>query len=181
ALAEAELASWSALWETANRRWNATVVQNNFEVAPGGVFGHYALRHPAARENYVGRLNRAFSDSAPGYVVLHDLCALAAEAGSGRWFDPRFYFEAKMACAADGLVAYAHSVVSLLRAHAGKSRKVLVLDLDNTLWGGQVGDAGPEGVVLGQGSAEGEAYLAFQEHVKQLHARGIVLAVCSKN
>ena len=180
-VADAEWKAWAALWETANRRWSATVIQNNFEAAPAGVFGHYALRHPAARSNYLDRLNRRFAESAPRYVVLHDLCALAAEAGTGRWFDPRFYYEAKMPCAADGLVAYAHSAVSLLRALSGKSRKVLVLDLDNTLWGGQVGDAGPEGIVLGQGSAEGEAYLAFQHFVKQLHDRGIVLAVCSKN
>lgn len=180
-LADAEVASWVTLWETANRRWSATVIQNNFEATSGSVFGHYALRYPAARENYLSRLNRGFSEAAPSYVVLHDICALAAEAGTSRWFDPRFYFEAKMPCAADCLVAYAHSVVSLLRAIVGKSRKALVLDLDNTLWGGEVGDTGTSGLVLGQGSAEGEAYLAFQHYVKQLHDRGIVLAVCSKN
>ena len=180
-LANTEANAWGSLWETANRRWGATVIQNNFEAIPGSVFGHYALRHSAARENYVERLNQRFADSAPKHVVLHDLRGLAAEAGSTRWFDPRFYFEAKMPCSAECLVTYAHSVVSLVRALTGKSRKVLVLDLDNTLWGGQVGDAGAGGVVIGQGSAEGEAYLAFQHHVKQLHDRGVVLAVCSKN
>ncbi len=63
----------------------------------------------------------------------------------------------------------------------GKSKKVLVLDLDNTLWGGVVGDVGPGGIKLGQGSGEGEAFLAFQQYGKQLRERGIVLAVCSKN
>jgi FkbH-like protein len=72
-------------------------------------------------------------------------------------------------------------VASLLRAVFGRSRKVAVLDLDNTLWGGQVGDVGPGGIHLGQGSGEGESYLAFQRYLKELQRRGILLAVCSKN
>ena len=72
-------------------------------------------------------------------------------------------------------------VVSLARAVVGKSKKVLVLDLDNTLWGGVVGDLGAGGIHLGQGSGEGEAFLALQRYAKELQQRGIVLAVCSKN
>ena len=180
-LVRAEVAGWLTLWDTVNRRWGAAVIQNNFEVPSGDVFGHFASRHPAAREHYLGDLNRGLAEAAPGYVALHDMRALSSAVGTSRWFDPRFYFEAKMPCAANYLVIYAHSVASLLRAIVGKSKKVLVLDLDNTLWGGQVGDAGASGIVLGQGTAEGEAYLAFQHYAKQLHGRGIVLAVCSKN
>lgn len=180
-LANAEIAQWQALWESANGRWGATVIQNTFEILPGSVFGHFASRHFAARENYISRLNRGLTESAPSFVVLHDLCSLSSEAGRSRWFDSRLYFEAKIPCAADCIVTYAHSVVSLLRAIVGKSKKVLVLDLDNTIWGGQVGDAGPNGITLGLGSAEGEAYLSFQTYVKALHDRGILLAVCSKN
>jgi FkbH-like protein len=180
-LAVEEMASWGRLWETANTRWNATLIQNNFEIAPGGVLGHYALRHPAAREHYLDRLNRLLAERAPPYVVLHDLRGLAAEAGVRAWFDPRFYLEFKMPCGPESLVAYAHSVVSLVRAIVGRSKKVLVLDLDNTLWGGVVGDLGAGGIKVGQGSGEGEAFLAFQSYAKELQQRGIVLAVCSKN
>ncbi len=83
--------------------------------------------------------------------------------------------------APEGLVTYAHSVVCLIRALLGKSKKVLVLDLDNTLWGGVVGDLGAGGIRVGQGSGEGEAFLAFQRYSKNLLQRGVVLAVCSKN
>jgi FkbH-like protein len=86
-----------------------------------------------------------------------------------------------MPCGAECLVPYAYSVVSLLRAAVGKSKKVLVLDLDNTLWGGVIGDFGAGGIRFGQGSGEGEAFLAFQSYAKELQKRGIVLAVCSKN
>ncbi len=180
-VAAEEFEDWSRLWETANARWNATVIQNNFEIAPGSVMGHYRLRHPGAREHYLERLNQMMADRAPAYVVLHDLQGLAAEAGARSWFDPRFYLEFKMPCGPECLVAYAHSVFSLLRAVVGKSKKVLVLDLDNTLWGGVIGDLGPGGIRLGQGSGEGEAFLSFQKYVKELQRRGILLAVCSKN
>jgi FkbH-like protein len=180
-LAAEELRDWIQLWETANARWSATILQNNFEVAPGGTLGHYALRCPASRENYLDRLNRLFGEQAPAYVVLHDLRGLAAEAGARDWFDPRFYLEFKMPCGPECLTVYAHSVMSALRAMRGRSKKVLVLDLDNTLWGGVVGDLGAGGIRLGQGSGEGEAFLAFQKYAKDLQQRGIVLAVCSKN
>ncbi|HEV8071302.1 MAG TPA: HAD-IIIC family phosphatase [Planctomycetaceae bacterium] len=179
--AETELADWMQLWETAQSRWNATLIQNNFEPSPERVFGHYTLRHPAARENYLIRLNAMLPEVAPAYVVLHDLYSLAAEAGAETWFDPRFYHEFKMPCGAECLPGYAHSVVSLLRSILGRSKKALALDLDNTLWGGVVGDVGPGGIKFGQGSGEGEAFLEFQRYAKELSQRGIVLAVCSKN
>ncbi len=65
-LADDEMLAWSQLWEAANSRWNATVIQNNFEIAPGGALGHYGLRHPAARENYLARLNRLFAERRTG-------------------------------------------------------------------------------------------------------------------
>jgi FkbH-like protein len=180
-LAEQELADWSVLWERANTRWNATIIQNNFEVVPDGVLGHHALRHAAARSTYTSELNRRLGELAPAHVALHDLNGLVAEFGTACWFDPRLYHEFKLPCSADCLPAYAYSVVSLLRALRGRSKKVVALDLDNTLWGGVVGDVGPGGIKLGQGSGEGEAFLAFQRYLKELSQRGIVLAVCSKN
>ena len=179
--AETELSDWLQLWETARSRWNATLIQNNFDIPFDRILGHYTLRHPAARENYLARLNRSLAEAAPAFVVMHDLNALAAEAGAAGWFDPRFYHEFKMPCGAECLPGYAHSVVSQLRAMLGRSKKVLALDLDNTLWGGVVGDLGPGGIKFGQGSGEGEAFLAFQRYAKELSQRGIVLAVCSKN
>lgn len=180
-LAAAELSDWSSLWETARSRWNATVIQNNFDLEPERLWGHFSLRHAASRTNYLNRLNRLLAERAPPFVVLHDVNSLVAEAGAAQWFDPRYYHEFKMPCGAECLPIYAHSVVSLLRAVRGRSKKVIALDLDNTLWGGVVGDAGAGGIKLGQGSGEGEAYLAFQTYLKELSQRGIVLAVCSKN
>jgi FkbH-like protein len=180
-VATAELSGWSSLWEIARSRWNATVIQNNFEIEPERVWGHFSLRHAASRASYLQRLNRGLAEQAPSFVILHDVNGLVAEAGAGSWFDPRFYYEFKMPCGADCLPVYAYSVVSLLRAARGRSKKVVAVDLDNALWGGVVGDVGAGGIQLGQGSGEGEAYVAFQTFLKELSQRGIVLAVCSKN
>jgi FkbH-like protein len=178
---DAEAARWASLWETAHRRWNCTVIQNTFVPGPWGGLGHYAAKQPGSREFFLRELNLDLGRRAPSYALLHSMEDLVAAAGAARWFDPRFYFEAKMPCAPECLVEYAHSLMSLVRAAAGRSRKVLALDLDNTLWGGVVGELGAGGIALGQGSGEGEAFLHFQAFAKSLRERGVVLAVCSKN
>ena len=181
-LPNTELADWMQLWETAQSRWNATLIQNNFDPPPDRVFGHYTLRHPAARENYLTRLNSMLAEAAPGYVVLHDLHGLAAEAGAETWFDPRFYHEFKMPCGAECLPGYAHSVVSLLRSILGSQQERSSHSIWITRCGAESwGTSGPGGIKFGQGSGEGEAFLAFQRYAKELSQRGIVLAVCSKN
>ncbi|MBI3684534.1 MAG: HAD-IIIC family phosphatase [Acidobacteria bacterium] len=180
-LAQDELADWLRLWEVVHSRWGASVIQNSFDISPWRVMGHFSLRHKASRESFLEQMNHRFAANAPPYVAFHDIGSLTLEYGAREWFDPRFYLEAKMPCGPQCLVPYAHSVASIVMAISGKSRKVLVLDLDNTLWGGVVGDVGVEGIQLGQGSGEGEAFLQFQQYAKSLRERGILLAVCSKN
>ena len=80
-----------------------------------------------------------------------------------------------------GAMLYGDLLGRLLAAQQGRSYKCLVLDLDNTLWGGVIGDDGLDGIVLGQGSALGEAHVAFQHYARDLSRRGVILAVCSKN
>ena len=134
-----------------------------------------------ASGGFISRVNDALFDGAPPYVVLHDVDSLAALAGRRAWGDDRMFFHAKLPCAAEFIVDYGFSVASLLAAQLGLSKKCLVLDLDNTCWGGVIGDDGLGGIRLGQGDAEGEAFVAFQQYAKALKQRGILLAVCSKN
>ena len=126
-------------------------------------------------------MNALLSEAAPAFVTVHDVDHLAAAWGRWIWDDARFVHQAKLPCAPEGLPDYAQSVASLIAAQMGVVKKCLVLDLDNTLWGGVVGDDGLGGIRLGQGDAEGEAFIAFQQYVKSLRQRGIILAVCSKN
>jgi FkbH-like protein len=119
--------------------------------------------------------------NAPDYMHICDLEFLAFRLGGLASADPRGWFESKQigspALLADCAWETARIILSLRRA----SKKVLVLDLDNTLWGGVVGEDGLEGIELGDTSPRGEAFKAFQNHILTLKNRGVLLAVCSKN
>ena len=116
-----------------------------------------------------------------GELVLVDIARTATWVGLERWHDPARWHLAKMPFSMNFVPLYADQVARVLAALAGKARKCLVLDLDNTLWGGVIGDDGVEGIVLGQGNAGGEAFLEIQRLCKRLRQRGVILAVCSKN
>jgi FkbH-like protein len=121
-----------------------------------------------------------FSD-ARGDGLLLDVGGLASSVGSDSWADPLEWTLAKFPFASRYAPLWADHLCRLLAASHGLARKCLVLDLDNTVWGGAVGDDGIEGLVLGPGSPLGEAFVDIQETALALRARGVVLAVCSKN
>jgi FkbH-like protein len=114
-------------------------------------------------------------------IVLVDMARVAAWVGLDRWHDAGQWHAAKLPFDPDLIPLYADVVARTIAAIRGTTRKCLVLDLDNTLWGGVIGDDGVDGIALGQGSAKGEAFLAVQHAALALRARGIILAVCSKN
>lgn len=180
-LAAVELQTWKKLWDLLSQRLGCQIIQNTFATPPWGVLGHLEQRVPSATGNYLRRLNQAIFDEAPTHVVVHDMEALATSHGKWDWSDERFYYDAKLPCAPELLPVLAHSLVSQILAIRGKSRKCLVLDLDNTLWGGVIGDDGMGGIILGHGDAQGEAFSSFQEYARNLKDRGVILAVCSKN
>jgi FkbH-like protein len=115
-----------------------------------------------------------------GDVVI-DVDWLASCVGLDAWYDDRQWHIARVPCSQKALPVYADFVCRAIGALRGKSRKCLVLDLDNTLWGGVIGDDGLEGIFLNPGDARGEAFRAVQQAAADLRSRGVVLAVCSKN
>jgi FkbH-like protein len=176
-----EVADCSSSWSTLHVRLGCQVIQNNFDAPPWRTLANHETRDPSGLASHVARVNLALQDAAPPFVTIHDQDHLAATHGRWNWGDERFFHLAKLACAPECQVDYAHSLASLVAAQQGRAKKCLVLDLDNTLWGGVVGDDGLGGIRLGQGDAEGEAFAAFQRWAKGLRARGVLLAVCSKN
>lgn len=178
---EAELADWGRLWHVAHDRLGCQIIQNNFDLPAWRTLGNHESRHPAGFGRFATLVNVGLQDAAPPYVTIHDLDHLAATWGRWSWGDERFYHHAKLACSPEHLVDYAHSLSSLVLAQLGGAKKCLALDLDNTLWGGVIGDDGLGGIRLGQGDPEGESFLAFQRYAKALRQRGVILAVCSKN
>jgi FkbH-like protein len=146
------------------------------------LFGSFDRRVAGSLASRIGQVNQAILDFArdEGAYVL-DVDAIARSVGVAEWFDAGAWHGQKQPFAAVFNPLYADRLGSLLGAIRGKARKCLVLDLDNTLWGGAIGDEGLDGIVLGNGSPIGEAFLGVQAAAKALKERGVILAVSSKN
>lgn len=140
------------------------------------------LATPGSPARFRSRINWMLAQGAmEGKWLIWDQAALAQQLGLQRWYDPVLYHAAKLPFSVDACPLATDNIAALLAAMKGKAARALVLDLDNTLWGGVIGDDGLPGIRLGQNSPEGEAFVAFQKFVLSLRDRGVVLAVCSKN
>ncbi len=145
-------------------------------------FGNLDRSLWGTQRRLIDRFNHAIVDHVENSDdLLLDIAALASTVGAAEWHDLTAWNLAKLPCASAYVPLYADRVCRLLAAMRGKSRRCLVLDLDNTLWGGIIGDDGLSGIIIGQGDPTGEAYLAVQQSALMLKQRGIVLAVSSKN
>jgi len=172
----------AGLWHQAREAFRADVLQQTILNVADPVFGSYDRLVPGAPARLIARLNDELADAAAANgVALVDVARASERDGLAEWFDATRWYQAKMEIAPQAAAAYGELVARVIAAQRGTARKCLVLDLDNTVWGGVVGDDGLEGIVLGEGSAAGEAHLALQRYAKQLRERGVILAVCSRN
>ena len=170
-----------SLWRKA-REIGAAVIQQTFLDVSEPLFGGYERLVPGAPGAIVARLNDRLAEAAAeDKALLLDVARASQRDGIDAWFDVGRWLHGKLEIAPQAAPSYGDLAARILAAQRGLSKKCLVLDLDNTLWGGVIGDDGLDGIVLGEGSAAGEAHLALQHYAKQLKERGIVLAVCSKN
>lgn len=161
---------------------SATVIIQNIPYPPMPFFGGLDARLPGSQRRRIDLFNSglgALLGEVPG--ILFDVDGLARAVGYENWFSAKQWHMAKLPFSQAYTPIYTDHLMRLIGASRGASRKCLVLDLDNTLWGGVVGDDGLAGITLGQGDPTGEAYLAIQRVSKLLRERGILLAVCSKN
>jgi len=179
-LLDAAETRWRALWDAARREHGARVVQHAFVVPDETAMGHLALRLEGSRPSLVRELNRRLSIAAGSQVLLVDCERLAARIGKQRWLDPRLWYAARQPFSHEALPLLARDTAAVLAGDVGRSARCLIVDLDNTLWGGVVGEDGVGGIAIGTGP-DGEAYAAFQEYLSALRARGMILAVASKN
>jgi FkbH-like protein len=158
------------------------IILNSLAAPLERMFGNYSARTLHSPMASVAEANRLLLEKikATPRCSLNDVAFLAAKAGLEHWADERLWAHSKYLCAADNFPRITESIAAILRAARGRIVKCVVLDLDNTLWGGVIGDDGIDGIELG-GMGPGEAYERFQRYLLQLKNRGILLAVCSKN
>ena len=176
------LARIEQCWTLARTAFACPVMQQTaLDVFPA-VLGSNEHRLPGSRGRFVARLNEALRIAADAHGV--DLVAVddaARRDGLAAWHDPALWHRSKQEVTPARAPTYGDLVGRVIAARQGRSYKCLVLDLDNTLWGGVIGDDGLDGIVLGQGSPMGEGFTAVQDYAKELARRGVILAVSSKN
>ena len=178
----AECARWQGMWKAA-ARFGCPVVQNNFELPGLRVMGSMDAVDPHGRVRFVNRMNAMLADwaAATPNFYLHDLCWLSASVGVDNWCAPAAWYAYKYALDMQYIPLLCHSVANIIKSLYGRNKKALVLDLDNTLWGGIVGDDGVDGLAIGPEVPEGQVYAEFQSYCKALKSIGVILAVDSKN
>jgi FkbH-like protein len=161
---------------------NAVCIFQTFAPPPETLFGSLDRALPGTLRSMIDGVNRELAANvlSSGDMLL-DIAGLAETVGLAAWHNPQLWNMAKFAFSDEFIPLYADHVARTVAAIRGKSAKVLILDLDNTVWGGVIGDDGLEGIQIAQGDALGEAHLAVQRLALDLRQRGIVLAVSSKN
>jgi FkbH-like protein len=169
-------------WRLAHRAFACRVIQQTPLPVYPHLLGSNEHRLPGSRAHVLVRLGehlRAMADDAGVDLLAVD--RQAARDGLAGWHNPALWHHAKQEISPVAAPLYGDLLIRILVAQRGRSAKCLVVDLDNTLWGGVIGEDGIDGLVLGQGSALGEAFVAFQTYLRALSRRGVILAVCSKN
>lgn len=171
-----------SLWHEINSRLNCTIINMNYVEINDNVFGNYGNKTRNSFTYQLRKLNLNLMDEAQEFknVFISDICSLQSELGRTNTFDGKMYATSKMVLSIDFLPYVAKNVVDIIKASKGIIKKCLIMDLDNTLWGGVIGDDGINNIQIGDLGA-GKAYTDLQMWAKQLKERGIILAVCSKN
>ncbi|MBB5315606.1 HAD-IIIC family phosphatase [Tunturibacter empetritectus] len=176
------LQHFQAIREGVRNNSGAISILQTLAPLPESLFGSFDRVLPGAPRQLIDAVNRGLAESVYGTEdVLVDVSAIAETVGLAQWHSPAQWNMAKLPFADELVPLYADYVARTIAALRGKSRRCLVLDLDNTVWGGVIGDDGLEGIKVAQGDAAGEAHLAVQRMALALRERGVVLAVSSKN
>jgi FkbH-like protein len=168
------------LWRALIDRFGCHVVQCAYDLPDSDSGGYLTSGTSGGRAAVIGAINTALRDAATAGVSILDVPGVQQRVGRG-WHDPALWFSFQQHPATEALPELGDLMAAHVRAVLGLTRKVLVTDLDNTLWKGIIGEDGLDGIQVGPGSPAGEACAALQAYLLELKARGVLLAVCSKN
>lgn len=182
-LAKNQLEHFTSMWDKLRSDIGCPVIQNNMEMPYWRLLGNKDCADIHGRVNFINRINGGFYEYAQNNdnFFIHDINYLSASLGLENWANPLYWNMYKYALAVPLIPEFAFSVSKIFASLLGRNKKVLALDLDNTLWGGVVGDDGVEGIAVGQEVPMGQAYCEFQSYLKAQKQLGVLLTVCSKN
>lgn len=171
------------MWERLFTVYQCPVIQNNFEMPGYRLMGNMEASDFHGRINFLTRLNQKFYEYAQEHsnFYINDINYVSACYGLDKWHDDFYWHMYKYAMAVPAIPELAFNIARIVKAIYGKNKKALVLDLDNTLWGGVVGDDGVENLAIGMEVPMGQVYTEFQEYLKAHKDLGVLLNVNSKN
>ncbi|WP_028514829.1 HAD-IIIC family phosphatase [Ruminococcus flavefaciens] len=178
-----QFAYFKQVWDSLKQHFSCPVIQNNFELPLFRRTGSYDGWSTAGHAAFIQRMNVMLLDYARNTrgLYIHDINYLSAVCGLANWHDAEAWYLYKYAMSTNVIPDFAYSLACIIKSIYGKNHKVIDLDLDNTLWGGVIGDDGQEGIEIGQETAVGQAFSEFQSFIKGYKDYGVLLAVCSKN
>lgn len=171
------------LWKHLSETYNCPIIQNNFQLPFYRLMGNKDATDYRGKVNFISRLNIAFYDYADTHenFYIHDINYESASYGLEKWSDPFYWHMYKYDMSVHAIPYSTFNVANIIKSVFGKNKKVLNLDLDNTLWGGVIGDAGAEGIEIGQETSLGQTYAEFQKYILAHKDLGVLLTVNSKN
>lgn len=183
ALLNQQYEHFHTMWEQLRTVWKCPVIQNNMEYPFYRLMGNQDSVYLSGRASFVNRLNEKFAEYARNTdtFYINDIHYQSAVYGLDEWSDPFYWHMYKYALCLKAIPWLALNVSNIVKSIFGKNKKSLVLDLDNTLWGGVVGDDGVENLEIGQETSLGQVYSEFQGYVKSLKDIGVMLNIASKN
>lgn len=182
-LLDAVLKKFTAMWEKIESTYHCPVIQNNFEFPAYRVLGNSDCYNTSGHVRFINSLNAEFAKYAESHkdFYIEDIQYLSASYGLDAWADPLYWHMYKYALSMEAIPTLSYNVACIIKSIYGKNKKALTLDLDNTLWGGIVGDDGPENLAIGPETSMGQVYSEFQEYIKSHKDIGVILTVDSKN
>lgn len=178
-----EYEKYQSMWETLNAKYHCPIIQNNFDYPYYRLLGNQDAVFHYGKVNFITKLNLKFAEYAANNekFFINDINYQSSLYGLEKWADQFYWHMYKYALAVPAIPTLAYNVANIIKAIYGKNKKGLVLDLDNTLWGGVVGDDGVENIAIGEETSEGQVYSEFQQYLKEIKSLGVILNVNSKN
>jgi len=181
-LFSAEMEKYKHIWNSL-RRYDCAIIQNNFDLPLDRALGNLDCSDIHGKTYFINMINMEFSKYSREIdnLYINDINYLSSYLGLRVWFDKSLWYQAKYALSMESIPELVFNLEKILNAIFGQSKKCLVLDLDNTCWGGVIGDDGLNNICIGTETAVSESFTAFQKYVKELKQRGVTLSVNSKN
>jgi len=183
ALLERQYGKFETVWSSLKSRFNCVIIQNNFEMPFYRILGNRDCYDHRGTVRYINRLNERFAVYAETHdgFYINDINYLSSCIGLDNWTDLTYWYMFKYAMSSEAIPYFAYNLAAIIKSIYGKNKKVLALDLDNTLWGGIVGDDGVENLELGEETPTAQCYDEFQKYIKSQKQLGVLLTVNSKN